>query len=102
LLLGRLLSSLLIRFRRLLSEEEAAEERDELRRIELLVPLFVCFVLGAGAGCSLAWCVGLDAILVPAGLSATLGVTYLAFRIAMARRAGRVLMSKQRFNDGTR
>ena len=71
LLLGRLLSSLLIRFRRLLSEEEAAEERDELRRIELLVPLYVCFVLGAGAGCSLAWCVGVDAILVPAGLSAT-------------------------------
>jgi hypothetical protein len=66
-----------------------AEERDELRRMELLVPLYVCFVLGAGAGGRLGRRVGVDAILVPAGLSALLGLAYTAFRVALARRARR-------------
>jgi uncharacterized membrane protein YoaK (UPF0700 family) len=115
LLLGRLSTRRLRHvFFTALSPAERAEEKDELRRMELLVPLYVCFVLGgaspvswgsacatavlthyrcrhllsaAGAGGVLQQAIGIDAILVSAGLCAMLGLAYASFRVVLGRQA---------------
>ena len=89
LLSGRLLSRRLRQFVRAeaaLLEDEAAEEKDELRRCELLVPLFCCFILGSGAGGVASEKVGFDSILIPAALSTALGVAYTSFRVVLGQR----------------
>jgi len=90
LLLGRLISR---RLRQLLHgsqplhADEAVDEDTEVLRLQLLVPLFASFLLGALSGGLLEERSELNAILVPASLSAALSVAYAAFRLFVWRDA---------------
>jgi len=66
--------------RRRLGALERGEVEDDVRKLQVLVPLLVGFFLGTLLGACLHRSMGLSALLVPAAVTGTLGFVYMFFR----------------------
>jgi len=66
--------------RRRLGALERGEVEDDVRKLQVLVPLFVGFFLGTLLGACLHRSMGVFALLVPAAVTGTTGFVYMFFR----------------------